>query len=960
MRGLSRRPEASSRLPLDTPQFTGRAGVLTTLDTLLMLSQQDRPRGVIVEGMPGVGKTALAIHWAHTIEESFPDGYLYLDLRGDGDGAALIRDEVLRQALITLGIPSGQLPENEDARATAYREKISGKKILIILDNVHDEGQVKELLPSAWGPLTLMTSRNHLRELASSDKIMTIELGVLTPDESVELLTALVGEQRIADEPGAAKELAEVCGYLPLALRIVAANLARDPEAGLPEAVRDLEQAPLSALTLHDNPNITVRATLDLSYRGLDGDLRRTFRMLGLFEGHDISVEAAAAILDVYPEDAHQLLAKLRLANLIERTAPGRYRFHDLLRDYARERSGVEEEPAARQAAVHRLLTWYLTTAHDKGDFLGQRRRRMEGLPVRPVTTDLQDRENRLVWLEIERENLLVVTKQAASVGEHRLTWEIADAVYDFFKLRSYTADNIEVHRLGLTAAQLVRDLSAETYMRYHLSVIYRLQGQYRLAVEEAEQALTISRRLKNRYLEAAARNTLAEIRYVMGQYTESLLDAETALTIREEIGDRLGEAETLNSIGRIQRAVGRYSESFHNVEAALAIRQEIHDSLGEAEALDTLARLYRLSGAYTKALESGYKALKIRLEHGDRLGEGESLQGLARVHRRLGDYSQAEEYAIQALNIMEKVGSARGIAEVYATLGDIYLDISREPDALESYDAAIEIRTSIGDRRGISESLLSLARAYRKRGEFERSLTDARRALDISGDIGDRFGQARALDSLARTYQFTNQYDRALEYAEEALEIQRNIDDRRGEGNTLENIAEIYRRNNKYAPALAFAKSAHKVLVEDGDQRGQASALESIALVQLKRGRPKLAIEAARKAAEMWAKLGDHRGLTEALDVLVKVAATRRSVIDIHLDGESRQQRQSLFYAFVNGFGGIFDFFDTAQPAAESLPSFESTLATDVHALCLAHGLIPEDHYEHNGQAAQRSDAPE
>jgi len=924
------------------------------LDALLDQPHEDQPRIVVLEGMPGVGKTALAIHWAHMIAGRFPGGQLFLDLRGAGDHSPLTSEELLWQALIALGMPRGQIPDRYDARAAAYQERISDKKALILLDNVGDEAQVRELLPRSAGPLTLLTSRSHLRELPGHNQVLTVEVGVLTSDDAAALLVSVIGERRVADEPGAAKELAAICGYLPLALRIVAANLAREPDSELAEAVRDLEQERLSALTLRDDPSIAVRATLDVSYRGLDENIRRTFRLLGLFEGTVIPAEAAAALLDVYPEDAHPLLARLRLANLIESDAPGRYRFHDLLRDYARERVIEDEDQAARQAAIRRLLLWYIATALEMGDFLGQRRRRIHGRRASSAVTDRQDRENRLGWFESERQNLVAVTKQAASMGEDRLTWEIADAVYDFFKLRSYANDNVEIHRLGLSAAQHANNLPAQIYMIHHLSVIYRLQGEYDLALDEAKQALTASKRLRNSYFEAVVCNNLAEISYAKGDYGEARRNAEKALALRRNIGDRLGEADTLNIIARTQRALGRYSESFQNARAALAIRQEIGDHLGEAETFDLLGRLYRLSGAYPEALDCGYEALTVRREHDDRLGEGESLQSLARVYRRLGVYSRAQEYAGQALRIMEDVGNAKGVAEAHATLGDIYLDSSRESDALEPYRQAIAIRTRIGDQRGLSESHLSMARAYRKSGNFVQSLTDAQQALNISGKIGDRFDEARALDSLARTYRLMNQHDRALEYAEEALEIQRTIGDKRGEGNSLVNIAEIYRRAGRYGTALEFAKSACKVLKEDEDQRGQAQALDSMALIQLELGQIEPAIEAARKAAEMWAKLADHRSLTATLDVLVKIATAGESGPGAHTDADGNQHQRSLFRAFIDGFGGIFDIYGTAHVDAEPLPSFESTLAENVHALCLANGLIPEGDNEHTERASQ------
>jgi tetratricopeptide (TPR) repeat protein len=951
--GPSSWPRASSSLPPETPDFIGREEVLTALNAILDQPEDNRPRAVVVEGMPGVGKTALTIHWAHLVREKFPGGYLYIDLRGHADQDVLTEKETLWQMLIALGVPGGQIPEPTAARAAAYQARIAGKKILLILDNARDEDQVRALLPRSAGPLAVVTSRNHLRELARSSEVLVRKLGVFTPDEALALLTSIIGEQRVSYEPGAAKELVEICGYLPLALRIVAANLVSAPDATLAEYVANLEQAPLSGLTLHNNRSIAVRNTLDLSYRGLEDNLRRTFRLLGLAEGRDISSEAAAALLNVYPEESQPLLTKLRLANLIEMTAPGRYRLHDLLHDYARERSTTDDDQLARTEAIQRLLNWYLTTARAMGDFLGQQRRTLADLTRVPRSAaDQSDRDNRLAWFEDERQNLVAAVRQAASAGEDSLAWELADAMYDFLQLRSYAGDNVEVHRIGLTCAQRAGELRAQVYMRHHLSAIRRDLGQYPTALDEAEKALAISTDLKDRYLEAAVRNNLAAIYYLTGRYADSLQSAERALAIRQAIEDRIGEAQSLTSIGRTQRALGRYRESFANTLLALTIRQEIHDRLGEAETFDALARLYRLSGLYSEALTCGYLALEIRRELGDRIGEGESLQSLARVYRRLGVYSQAREYAARALEIMDKVGNTRGVAEAHATLGDIYLESSRdsESDALDEYNSAMDIRIRIGDPRRISESSLSLARAYRRRGDFERAQNDASRALTISRAIGDRFGEARALDSLARAFQLTNQYRQALRHAEQALEIQRDIGDRRGEGDTLDNLARIYYASSKYTAALECATEAYSMLSDVGDRRGQAKSLSSIAAIQFELGEPEAAIKAARNAAETWAELGDQQSVAEALDVLVKIA-NHRGMAEAGSGSRdsdppiqaSKSERRGFLRSFADGFGGIFDFFDTAPLTAEPLPSFESTLAEDVHTLCLASGLVRE-----------------
>jgi tetratricopeptide (TPR) repeat protein len=947
-------------LPPDVTDFTGRGEALRTLDSILAQPGPDRPLAAVIEGMPGAGKTALTVHWANRARPDYPDGQLYINLRGQSDQAALTQDEALGQLLILLGMPGPQIPAAGALRRAAYQRRIAGHRLLIVLDNAAGEGQVRGLIPRAPGPLAVITSRNHLRDFARQPRSLTIKLGVLSPDEAVDLLTVIIGERRAADEPGAVKGLAEVCGYLPLALRIAAANLAADPHAPISDAVTDLETDRLSALTLQHDPAITVRTALGQSYRSLDRLLQRVFRLLGLFAGHDITADAAAALFGAYPEEAESLLTRLRLANLLESSGTGRYRLHDLLHEYAAELAANDQEDLRDQAAG-RLLTWYLTTAQETGEFLGQRRRSLAADPQVPrAAADPQDREHRLAWFETERQNLTAAARQAAAAGEHRLAWELADALYDFLSLRSYSSDNLEVHRIGLSAARAAGHLPAQIYMRHHLSMIYRGLGQYPAAAREAGESLALSRKLADVYLGSAVRHNLAQIEYLTGNYGKSLRTAQGALRLRQDIGDLLGEAQTRNLIGRTLQALGRYPEALSSAQQALATRQQIGDRFGEGETLDALARLHRMSGAYSPALECGLQALAIRRELGDRAGEGESLQSLARVYRRQGNYPQAQEYARRALAIMVAVGHARGIAEAHATLGDIYLDSSRDADARRSYESALATRTEIGDQRGIADSQLSLARAYRRSGDHERSLEFARQARDISAAIGDRFGWARALDSEARAYQLMGQYARAAGCAQQALEITRAIGDRRGEGDALDNLSRICHRSGQQEKALEFAGRAFGILDGIGDRRGRAKALDSIARVSLDLARPEAAIDAARRAAETWAELGDRHSMAGTLEVLIRIAragAPSRAGVPPGPDGPDSPPRaarprrrarragsphQRVLHSLADGFGGIFDLFGTGRALPPPLPSFEETLAGDVHQVCAAFGLVP------------------
>jgi tetratricopeptide (TPR) repeat protein len=862
-------------LPQATPEFIGRQEILDELDAVLASESADGFPAVVVEGMPGVGKTAVAVHWAAIMAERFPDGALFIDLRGHSSGTALTQAEALRQLLILMGVPDQQIPGDAEVRTAAYQERLAAKKVLLVLDNAQNTSQVDVLLPLPAGSLAVVTSRYRLQELAGTS-FVRVRLEVLPLDDAVALLASFAGEDRISREPGAAKDLAEQCGCLPLALRIAGANLSGRPLSDIASAVRELEQGHLSALAVHDDPSIAIRRTFGLSYENLPDEQRRLFMLLGIFQGRSAAAEASAALLGATVEATQVLLTKLQFANLIEEVAPGRYRLHDLLREYARERAAAEIAEPEQRLAVRRLISWYLTTARERGRFLERHPWGSAGYPPkmrRPA--DPAGWHGRMAWFETERENIVAVTRQAQAIGADHLAWELADVLYDFLQLCGYTGDNMTVHQLGLAAAQQLGNTHAEVRMRQHLAVIERELGRHDAALEQTDQVIRLSRELADHRSESAALNNLARIEYSTGRYFEALSTAQAALRIRQAAGDRMGEAQTLNTLGWTQRALGRYTDALRDTLAALDIRQEMADRLGEAGTIESLARLYRVIGWYEEAAKCGQSALEKRRALGDRLGQGESLQNLARVYRRLGLYAQARNYALEALDITQEIGYRRGIADSYAALGDIQLDSAIDADALENYRAALRIREEIGDQRGTSAARQSMARLYRKGADYPQALSNAYLSMEISGRIGDRYNESRAADSLARTYLLTHDHARASDFAGRALRIREEIGDCRGEGDTVDLIARVYRAMGQYGRAMDRGRRSYQIQQHIGYRRGQAKALETIARTELAMNDLDGAIKTARHAAGIWADLGDQRSLGNILDVFETIART-------------------------------------------------------------------------------------
>lgn len=899
----------------------------------------DELPSIVIEGMPGVGKTALAVHWATVVAQRFPDGAIFIDLRGHSVGTALTQQEALRQLLILMGVPDQQIPEDTGSRVSRYQERLSGRKVLIVLDNAHSASQVDALLPEAPDSLAVITSRYHLQELKSAKFTRIFRLDVMSLDDASALLASIIGESRISCEPGSAKELAEQCGCLPLALRIAAANLSSHPAADIASAVRELEQNHLSALAVYDDPAIAVRRAFDLSYQNLPADQQRLFRLLGLIQGRDAAAEACAALLGASLETVQVLLTKLKFANLIEEAEPGRYRLHDLLHEYARERSAAEDPAYAQQLAVRRLLSWYLATARERGGFLEWNPWGITEHPAKMrLPADPADWPGRIAWFEAERENIVAATRQAQAIGTDHLAWELADVLYDFLQLRGYSSDNITVHYLGLAAAQRLGNLHAEARMRQHLAVIERELDRNDAALEQTERVVSLSRQLGDRKSESAALNNLARIEYATGRYFDALSTAHAALRIRQDTNDRMGEAQTLNALAWTERALGRYTDSLRDALAALDIRQEIEDRLGEAGTIENLARVYRVMGWYEEAAKCGQSALEKRRVLGDRLGQGESLQNLARIYRRLGLYVRAREYALEALEITQDIGYRRGIAASYAAIGDIQVDSARDTEALENYRMALQIRDEIGDQHGASATHQSLARVYRKHGDYKQAISNAFRSIEISERIGDIYDEARAADSLARTYLLMQDYARALEFAERALTIRREIGDCRGEGDTLDCLARICRATRQYDRAIDHGQRSYQIQQDIGYRRGQAKALETIARAELDMGHVDSAIKTARRAAGIWADLGDQRSLGNILDVFEAIARTGLTRGTAH--GQAGKRQHVAVNGSVQSTTGPRAGGAALRDVADRLLRLPALSEAEVSAL----GLDPDD----------------
>ena len=615
-------PPPLRQLPSDVGAFTGREVELARLHAIVAEGRVHGGAPVVISaifGMGGVGKTALAVHLAHQLAPQFPDAQLCVNFHGYEPQQRLSASQALDRCLRDLGVSPEALPADVEERATRYRELLAGKRALIILDNASSAEQVRPLLPGSSTCLVLITSRHSLGGLVVTEGAQVLDLDALAPQEAVQLIRLVVGQGRVNAEPEATEDLARLCGYLPLAVRIAAARLATRAALSIADLVRRLtdEQRRLTELETGDRQ---LRASLALSYHDLSAAEAGMFRRLGLVDGPEFSAGVAAALTETQPTQAEALLEALVEAHLVEPLpAPGRYRFHDLLRLYARELVRVEESNGDREAAVRRMLEWYLRNAHTADRLLipGPRRLPLEcsdGL-VEPC---LRTRDGALGWLKTERANLVAATHQAARCGAHSIAWQLPDALFRFFFLCKHWEDWQVTHRVGLSAAREAGNRQAEAWML----------------------------------------NQLGIARYDLRRLEEALACYEDSLMICREIGDRWGEARVLNNIGVVHRELRRPEKAVECHEQSLATCREIGDRWGEGRTLDVVSESHRRLLDFEKAIECCEQALAIRRELGDRYGEALALKSLGVTLESAGRRKAARDCWRNAFTIFVVLGA--------------------------------------------------------------------------------------------------------------------------------------------------------------------------------------------------------------------------------------------------------------------------------------------------------------
>jgi tetratricopeptide (TPR) repeat protein/transcriptional regulator with XRE-family HTH domain len=643
------------QLPPATPDFTGRAAELAALTRMLDEATAGAPG---TAGTAGVGKTALAVRWAHEIAGRFGDGQLYVNLRGfDPSGAPVAPEAAIREFLHALGLGPDRLPASPEAQAGLYRSLLAERKMLIVLDNARDERQVRPLLPASPASLVLITSRSQLSGLAAADGARLLTLDVLSHDEAVQLLAARLGSDRTGAEPAAASEIASLCACLPLALSVAAARAAARPRFPLTAVAAELADSAdrLDALDAGDAAT-SVRSVFSWSYRQLGNEPARMFRLLGLHPGPDICVAAAASLVGTDQSGTRRLLGELARAHLIAEHLPGRYAFHDLLRAHATEQARDADSEAERAAAVRRVLDYYLHTASRAALLLDPSKEPVALAAPGPGTAPEQpaDHARALAWFEAEHQVLLAAVTLAAGSGLDTHAWQLPWALASFLRIRGHWQEWTATQRTALAAAIRLGDTAGQALSGRLLANTCMNQGDHDQARRHFADSLTLYQRLGNRLGEARVHQNLGVLAERQGRYADALGHGEQALCLYQAIGERAAEAEALNDVGWYHGLLGEYQLARAFCQRSLGLSAEAGNRLGEGTTWDSLGYAEHHLGNLAEAAACYQRALSLHQEAGARLYEAATLTHLGDTRHATGEPDRGRDAWQQALAILE------------------------------------------------------------------------------------------------------------------------------------------------------------------------------------------------------------------------------------------------------------------------------------------------------------------
>jgi DNA-binding SARP family transcriptional activator/tetratricopeptide (TPR) repeat protein len=766
-RGRPPSARLANNLPRDIPTFTGRGSELDRLYATL----ESTPTAVTVgaiDGMAGIGKTTLATHIAHRLAGRYPDGRIFLDLRGhDPHRDPLDPADGLEILLRMVGEDSSRIPETLDERVALWRERLAERRVLLVLDDAERADQVTPLLPGAPGCLVLITSRSRLVGL---NGVRSLSLDVLAPEEASLLFRQTVGPDRRLDTQ-AVDEIVRSCGYLPLAITISATLLRNRPARSIEAHVAKLTRTKnrLAQLRVGD---LDLATAFELSYRDLSPDRRRAFRRLGLHIGADVTVDAAAALIDCDRADAEEALEDLIDHHLIEEPHSGRFRFHDLLREYARECVAREEPVDEPRRAAQRLLDFYLNTADQADRVLYPYQHRADASFPAAASDVVGDARTATEWLRDERANLVACARYADEYGFPAYAVRFSSALATFLKQSAHWDDAGRLHEMARRICQRNGDRRGEARAAVELSEVRSRTGHYDASLEHGRAAHRIFQELGDGHGQADALDQLALASWLSGNNRRALSYAEEAIALYRAVGGRNGESNALLHRGIALSYLGHITAAAADFEESLAIAKEVGNTSNEAINMNNLGELQYKAGYHRDALEMFRVALAGFRETGWRQHEAVALNNIANVHQYKGRHDEALHFYREALTIHRETGDRRNEADALSNIGASYVHLEQYAEALIHLQKALTLAEEIGEPYEQACALQRIGEAQRGSGRLVLAGESYQRALALSRDVADPYLEARCLDGIGEIAFKTGGREAAETYWHQALGI--------------------------------------------------------------------------------------------------------------------------------------------------------------------------------------------
>ncbi|GAB3646865.1 AfsR/SARP family transcriptional regulator [Glycomyces tarimensis] len=742
---------APAQLPADSVHFTGRSQQIAVLDRLL----EPGPSAAVLSGIGGSGKTALALHWAHRVRERFPDGQLYVNLRGFDRAPPLTPLDALAGFLRALGVPTESIPSDADEAAALYRSRLADTRTLVILDNARGSDQVKPLLPGTGGCTAVVTSRFRLAELATVHDVLPVTVASLAPDDSVELLEGLIGAERVGAERAAAARITKLCSGLPLALRIVGTNLAGQPEATLTDTAAELsDRDRLARLAVEGDPTTTVAAAFDLSYQSLLPDEELLYLNLALLPGADFSEALAVALTSWEPSAAERILARLVAAHRIEEYRPGRYRFHDLVREYARRKAEKAFDETAIQRLREQVVDWYATSG-----------------PLLPtdeyrniVATFLEWNGHPTVSRLLTKLIAFADAGYREELGHHdELGYrdEPADAVYELPELAAVAERGIETGGHSPDPMDAVRAYALADAVAY-------ASGDLPKSMAYAQKTLKALRRTPHGDRTGKARNDLATTLTQLGRYREAVSLLREAVVAANRSGNRHVRVEVLTSLGTVLRRMGIFAESETLLLRARDIDAAAEDGPTSVYPLLSLAELYIDMGRVTPAEALCQTVADMLRDHPSKYFRARLYFRQSAVHVADQDHVRAEAALIRGLELVEAVNSWRHQLVYTYRLAELLVDTGQTDRAADALERVRDL-----DRYQTSETLAVRARVlcklHTRTGDLTTAVKLGRQASDVFAAMPDPLRQAKSLLALAAAHIERGEHVAAAECRAEA-----------------------------------------------------------------------------------------------------------------------------------------------------------------------------------------------